>query len=306
MTILTRNRDQLRSAREALEGTVALVPTMGALHDGHLALVDRARSLADHVIVSIFVNPLQFGPGEDFEAYPRDLDADLAVLGDRADVVFAPATEDMYPQLPPAITVDVGILGTVHEGARRPGHFAGVATVVLKLLHLARPDIAVFGEKDAQQLLLIRRMVADLDVPVQIEAVALQREPSGLARSSRNTYLSAEGREQALLLAGTIASVEDAAPSAAAVLEALAVATTVAPDGVAWDYALALDPLTLQEITAEHAGEAVVVLAARIEGTRLLDTTTVRVGDPGPSTSPPDVADATPPDPPGTGTAHEA
>lgn len=276
MTQLVGTIEELRRARAGLRGTVALVPTMGALHAGHLALVDRARSLADHVIVSDFVNPLQFGPDEDFDAYPRDIEGDLAALAGRADLVFAPAVEEMYPHLPPLVTVDVGRLGTVLEGAMRPGHFAGVATVVLKLLHLATPELAVFGEKDAQQLALVRALVRDLDLPVRIESVPVQREAEGLARSSRNTYLSAQERERALVLSRTVRAVEAAAPSASAVHAAL-VAAREESEGVDWDYATAVDPVTFRELGPEDRGTALIMLAARIGRPRLLDATTVEL-----------------------------
>src|SRR5699024_9713370 len=188
-TRLVTTRSALREEREAMTGTVAAVLTMGALHDGHLALVRRARELADHVILTDFVNPLQFGPGEDYEAYPRTLEADLALVDGLVDVVFAPAVREMYPVLPPTVSVTAGRAGTILEGAARPGHFDGVVTVVAKLLQLTRPHLSVFGRKDAQQLAIIQRLVADLDLPVRIEPVEIQREPSGLARSSRNAYL---------------------------------------------------------------------------------------------------------------------
>jgi pantoate--beta-alanine ligase len=177
--------------------TVALVPTMGALHDGHLALVRRAAELGDSVWVSVFVNPTQFGPGEDLDAYPRDLEGDLAKLEPAgAHVVFAPAAPEMYPREP---VVQVGFSGLerVLCGAHRPGHFAGVGLVVTKLLHIVEPQVAVFGQKDAQQSILIERLVADLDLPVRIEVVPTVREPDGLAMSSRNAYLTPAERRAA-------------------------------------------------------------------------------------------------------------
>lgn len=272
-TALITTKTELRARRAELEGTVAAVFTMGALHEGHLALVARARELADHVLLTDFVNPLQFGPGEDYEAYPRDLDADLTVVDGLVDLVFAPAVEEMYPVLPPTVSVTAGRAGTILEGAARPGHFDGVATVVTKLLQLTSPQLAVFGRKDAQQLAIIQRLVADLDLPVRIEPVEIHREASGLARSSRNAYLSDQGREQALALSRTIAAARDAAPSAAAVRRALVAAVDRAE--IDWDYALALDPATLEEITADHRGEALVVLAGRVEDVRLLDAAVV-------------------------------
>lgn len=182
--------------------TVALVPTMGALHAGHLALVAKAAEIADKVVVSIFVNPLQFGPSEDFSRYPRDLTLDmekLAHLG-KADLIFNPSVEVMYPGNASLTTVIVGEMSQVLCGRSRPTHFAGVTTVVTKLLHIVQPDVAVFGQKDAQQLAIIRQMVHDLNFPVTVVGVATVREPSGLALSSRNRYLSPEEKEKASYL----------------------------------------------------------------------------------------------------------
>src|SRR5690606_31444127 len=175
-TTLVTTKSALREHRAAMDGTVAAVLTMGSLHAGHLALVERARELADHVILTDFVNPLQFGPGEDYEAYPRDLEADLALVDGLVDLVFAPGVEEMYPVMPPTVSVSAGRAGTVLEGAARPGHFDGVVTVVAKLLRLTDPHLSVFGRKDAQQLAIIQRLVADLDLPVRIEPVEIQRE----------------------------------------------------------------------------------------------------------------------------------
>ena len=277
-TTLVSTKQSLRRHRAALEGTVAVVMTMGALHDGHLSLVERARQVADHVILTDFVNPLQFGPGEDFEAYPRDLAADLDRVEGLVDLVFAPDTREMYPAWPPTVSVSAGRAGTVLEGAARPGHFDGVVTVVTKLLLLTSPDIAVFGRKDAQQLAIIDRLVADLDLPVRIEKVDIQREPSGLARSSRNAYLSAAGRGQALALRRTLDEVQQAAPSAGAVLTALRAARERRE--VEWAYALAVDPVTLEPIEPSHRGETLVVLAAQVEGTRLLDAAGIHLATP--------------------------
>jgi pantoate--beta-alanine ligase len=198
--IVVRTRDELAAARKDLRGRVAVVMTMGALHEGHAALVDAAREQADGVIATIFVNPLQFGANEDLSTYPRTLDDDLAILSDHGvDVVFTPTPDVIYPTTP-IVRVSAGPLGEVFEGASRPGHFDGVLTVVLKLMHLTQPDVALFGQKDAQQLSAIRRMVADLDVPVSVVAVPTVREPDGLALSSRNRYLTDEQRQTALLL----------------------------------------------------------------------------------------------------------
>lgn len=273
MTRIVRTRSELMAARQELRGTVAVVMTMGSLHAGHLALVEHARDAADHVVLTDFVNPLQFGPGEDFERYPRDLDADVALVDGLVDLVFAPSTEEMYPLLPPAVSVTVPELGSVFEGAARPTHFAGVATVVLKLVNLVRPDVAVFGRKDAQQLAIIQRMVADLDLPVRILPVPLQREESGLARSSRNAYLGPAARERALVLSRTVRAVESAAPRAGAILAVLDEARREGE--VDWDYASAVDPRTFAEIGPEYRGEVLVVMAARVDGVRLLDTCVV-------------------------------
>ena len=200
-------RAELAEARAELAGRVAVVMTMGALHEGHASLVRAARAAADSVLVTVFVNPLQFGQGEDLDRYPRTLQADLALCErEGADVVFTPAPDVVYPDGPPLVRVSAGPLGDVLEGASRPGHFDGVLTVVLKLLHLTRPDVALFGQKDAQQLAAIRRMVRDLDLPVEVVAVPTVREPDGLALSSRNAYLSDDERVTALALSRALAT----------------------------------------------------------------------------------------------------
>ncbi|MBK0332975.1 pantoate--beta-alanine ligase [Brachybacterium sp. MASK1Z-5] len=274
-TQLVTTKDALRAARARLEGPVAVVMTMGALHEGHLSLVHRAREVARHVILTDFVNPLQFGPGEDLETYPRDLDADLALVDGLVDLVFAPSVEEMYPVLPPAVSVSAGRLGTALEGAARPGHFDGVVTVVTKLLQLTAPEVAVFGRKDAQQLAIVQALVRDLDLPVRIEAAPIVREPSGLARSSRNVRLDAAGREHALALSRAVRAAEAAAPSAPGIRVALADAVSAGSPGVRWDYALALDPVAFEEIADDHAGEVLVVMAAHVHGVRLLDAAVV-------------------------------
>ena len=197
---IVATKEEARRRRAEAAGTVALVPTMGALHEGHLSLVRRARALADEVWASVFVNPTQFGPGEDFDRYPRDLDRDLGLLSDEGvAVVFAPSVEEMYRR-PPVVRVSFPGLDGVLCGASRPGHFAGVGLVVTKLLSIVRPDVAVFGQKDAQQALLIRRLVEDLDLGTTIEVAPTVREPDGLALSSRNAYLSEDERRAATAL----------------------------------------------------------------------------------------------------------
>lgn len=187
---------------------IGFVPTMGYLHAGHMALVARAKAECDFVVASIFVNPLQFGPNEDFARYPRDLERDSALLGEAGvDVLFAPAVEEMYPR-PMETVVEVTRLSTIHEGAARPGHFRGVATVVSKLFNIVQPDCAYFGEKDFQQLTVIRRMVEDLAMPVDIVGVTTVRDADGVAMSSRNVYLSAEERKAAPVLSRSLAEAE--------------------------------------------------------------------------------------------------
>jgi len=264
--------DTLSSALDGSRGDIALVPTMGALHDGHLALVDRARELAATVVVSIFVNPLQFGPNEDLAKYPRDLDADLALLSAHGvDVVFTPGVDVMYPEDGAGTRVAGGPVAALYEGRSRPGHFDGVLTVVAKLLNIVRPRYAVFGQKDAQQLFLVQRMVADLNVPVAIVAVETVREPDGLALSSRNRYLSADERRAALVLSRAL----EAAASAAdrGVDSALAAAQSVFSDEdlVKLDYLVVVDPATLLGVPDDYRGPARVLVAARVGATRLID-----------------------------------
>jgi len=204
---------ELRAWREGLRGErkLAFVPTMGNLHEGHLTLVRRARELADEVVVSIFVNPLQFGPGEDFDAYPRTLDADLSALAPEGVTrVFVPERSAIYPEDEAAQTrVHVPLISDILCGAHRPGHFDGVATVVAKLFALVAPEVAVFGRKDYQQLAVIRRMTADLGLPVAIEGVDTIRDADGLALSSRNAYLTGDERERAPLLYATLRWIAD-------------------------------------------------------------------------------------------------
>lgn len=280
-TAVVRTKTELRVLRAAMTGEVAVVMTMGALHQGHLMLVERARAVAEHVILTVFVNPLQFGPDEDFDAYPRSLESDLEMVDGLVDLVFAPSVEEMYPTLPPMVSVSANRTGTLYEGASRPGHFDGVVTVVTKLLNLTTPQAAVFGRKDAQQLAIVESLVRDLDLPVRIEAVDIQREPEGLARSSRNLYLSDEGRRHALGLSATIAAAREASPSLSGVLAVLdAALSTGGAEGLRFDYALALDPVTLLPVEPEHRGPTLVMLAGWVEGTRLLDAAVVETTAP--------------------------
>ena len=266
-------REAVRAAKAAGK-TVALVPTMGYLHEGHLSLLDRARDAADFVALSIFVNPLQFGPTEDLERYPRDLERDLELARGRGtDLVFTPAAAEMYPGGEPLVSVvpDPRIENRL-DGATRAGHFRGVLTVVAKLFGIVRPDVAVFGQKDFQQAALIRRMALDLDLPVQVEVAPTVREPDGLAMSSRNVYLSAEERERALALSRGLercrvrfaAGERDAAVLRAELWSALEV------PGVQAEYAVVVDPLTLEPVRTARA-DSVALVAARVGRTRLID-----------------------------------
>ncbi len=251
----------------------ALVPTMGALHEGHLALVDHARRRADRVVVTIFVNPLQFGPHEDLARYPRDLERDQALLGDRgADLLYAPAVAEVYPA-PPLVTIDPGPMAGRLEGAVRPGHFSGVLTVVAKLVHVVGPAVACFGQKDIQQAMLIRRMVADLDWPIEIEVVRTVRDVDGLALSSRNRFLAPDERTQALVLSRMLRAVEAAwrggVRGGAALLEVGREVLAAVPD-VRVDYAVVVDPDRLEPLESVGPG-AIVAVAARVGPTRLID-----------------------------------
>lgn len=281
---LARGRDELRAGLDALRadaGTVAFVPTMGALHAGHASLVARARAEAGAAVLSVFVNPLQFGPAEDLEAYPRDLERDARLAGAwGAALVFAPAGRDVLPRRPD-VTVDPGPLGTRLEGAARPGHFRGVLTIVAKLLHLVRPEVAVFGQKDLQQAVLVRRMAADLDFPVRIVVAPTVREPDGLALSSRNAYLSPSERAAAPALIRSLRAGERAVLAGErrarevrrAVLEALA-----GEPALRLDYAAVLRVDDLAEVETVE-GPVALAAAARLGKTRLLDNLLVDPGD---------------------------
>ena len=279
--VMARTRAELAAARAGLAGPVVLVPTMGALHTGHVALLRRAHELAGpsgSVAVSIFVNPLQFGPGEDFDRYPRVLDADLAVCAaEGVGLVFAPGGEDMYLS-EPLVTVDPGPAGQVLEGEFRPGFFGGVLTVVLKLFQLVRPGIAVFGQKDAQQLALIRRMVFDLELGVRIESVPTVRDPDGLATSSRNAYLSAGERATALAIPRAMAAGRDAVGGGPAAVLAAA-KSALGSSGVAVDYLSLVDPGTFTPVDGAHTGPAILAVAARVGRTRLIDNVPLTFGE---------------------------
>lgn len=281
---LARTRAELSVALRPVSR--AVVMTMGALHDGHLSLVREARTRGEQVVVTIFVNPLQFGPTEDLDRYPRDLAGDLerltgpGLLG-AGDVVFAPAPDEVYPDGDPVVRVSAGAIGDVYEGAIRPGHLDGVLTVVLKLMHLTRPDAALFGRKDVQQLVAVARMVRDLDLGLTVVPVPTVRDTDGLALSSRNAYLSADQRETALALsraltAGHRAAADGAGPDAVRdATRAVLVAAGVEPD-----YVALVDPQTFGDIpddlTPQPGSVAVLAVAGRVGDTRLIDNMDVR------------------------------
>jgi pantoate--beta-alanine ligase len=255
---------------------VALVPTMGALHEGHRELIRHARRMpgVGVVAVSIFVNPLQFGPNEDLARYPRPLADDLAVCREEGvELVFTPGVADMYPA-GSTTTVDPGPLGTELEGAVRPGHFAGVLTVVAKLFHIVAPDVAFFGEKDYQQLVLVRRMATDLDFPLAVVGVPTVREPDGLALSSRNAYLSPEDRPLAATLQRALAAGAGVSARGPEAVLATAQAVLDAEPALAVDYLALRDPDLGPD---PRAGRARLLVAARLGTTRLIDNVAVQL-----------------------------
>ncbi|MFC7219569.1 pantoate--beta-alanine ligase [Streptomyces polyrhachis] len=295
---LARTEREYAAARSARSGELAVVMTMGALHEGHASLIRAARDRVKNgrVAVTVFVNPLQFGAGEDLERYPRTLEADLRLAAEAgADVVYAPAVEEVYPGGEPQVRITAGPMGERLEGASRPGHFDGMLTVVAKLLHLTAPDVAFYGEKDAQQLALIRRMVRDLNFPVEIVGAPTVREDDGLALSSRNRYLAPAERTTALALSRALFAGREALTTAdggtgatpaavrAAARAVLAEAARLDPPP-ALDYLALVDPADFTEIAGDHTGEAVLAVAAKVGATRLIDN--VRLTFPGPPAPP--------------------
>jgi pantoate--beta-alanine ligase len=258
-------------------GLVALVPTMGALHGGHMRLVSQARELAGVVVVSIFVNPLQFGPGEDLDRYPRTLDADVAALEGLADIVFAPSAAEMYPQGESSTRVTAGEVGSLFEGASRPGHFDGMLTVVAKLFGIVQPDVAVFGQKDAQQVHLVGRMIEDLNLPLTLAVVDTVREEDGLALSSRNQYLSADDRVAAVTLSQALAAGAQAADGGVEAALAAARARIEADPAVKLDYLVIVDQLSFREAAPGQHGPALMLVAARVGTTRLIDNRRITI-----------------------------
>ncbi|PWB97532.1 pantoate--beta-alanine ligase [Salinibacterium hongtaonis] len=271
-------REFVRSRRER-GASVALVPTMGALHNGHLSLVERAAGLADTVVVSIFVNPLQFGVGEDLERYPRALDADVEALGGHgAAVVFAPSVDEMYPNGPSLTRVTAGPVGSLFEGATRPGHFDGMLTVVAKLFNIVQPDVAVFGQKDAQQVRLVKQMVLDLNLPLRIEVAPTVREDDGLALSSRNRFLTSDESTVALVLSKALQAAADSAPKGAAAARDAAHAVFANEPGAVLDYFEIVGADTFQPVAEGVSGPAVAIVAASVGATRLIDNRPIDLG----------------------------
>ncbi len=269
------------SRREGDRPVRAVVMTMGALHEGHLTLVRAAREAADEVIVTIFVNPLQFDDAADLAAYPRTLESDCALLEPLGvDVVFAPSTREMYPTGDPVVTVSAGRIGDVLEGAHRPGHFDGMLTVVCKLLSLTQPDLAYFGQKDAQQVIAVRTMVRDLSIPATVVSVPTVRDADGLALSSRNVHLSHDERASALTLSRALAACDELARAGAAVGDVIGrgVAVLAGSPEVELDYLAAMDPVTAEPLAGDYRGETVIAVAARVGSTRLIDNVVTRIG----------------------------
>lgn len=278
--LLANTREELRDALGARAGApVALVPTMGALHRGHASLLARARHQVGPdalVVCSIFVNPLQFAPGEDLDRYPRTFEADLEICAQLGvDVVFAPAVDEVYPGGSPSVSVDPGPLASGLEGASRPTHFHGVLTVVAKLFGLVRPDVAVFGEKDYQQLALIRRMVDDLCLRVEVVGAETVREPDGLALSSRNSYLDGDQRWRATALSRTLFAARDAARYGAGPAMGAARHELRHARGVDLEY---LELRAPDLAPAPETGRARLLIAARLGSTRLIDNVALDLG----------------------------
>jgi pantoate--beta-alanine ligase len=271
--------DALVAQRRGAGGEVGVVMSLGALHDGHRALIRAARLRAHVVVVTVFLNPLQFAPTEDLSRYPRTLDADVALCAEEGvDAVFAPDVTEVYPDGPPSVRVAAGPLGDVLEGASRPWHFDGVLTVVAKLLHITAPDVTFFGQKDAQQVLLVRRMVTDLDFPVEVVVIPTVRDADGLALSSRNVYLSGDDHAVALALSRALHAASAVAGEGAAAARRAAHAVLDEQPMLGLDYARLVDPATLDDVPDGFAGEALLVLAARVGTTRLIDNLPLHVG----------------------------
>jgi pantoate--beta-alanine ligase len=270
---ISEMRGVVADARGKGQG-IAFVPTMGALHEGHLTLVDEARRVGEIVVMSVFVNPLQFGPSEDFARYPRTLEDDAKMAADRGvDFLFTPTREDIYPEHAPVILVHPGSIGKEWEGAVRPHHFEGVLTVVAKLFNIVMPDVAVFGQKDLQQVAVVKAMVRDLNFPVGILVAPIVREPDGLAMSSRNRYLSPKDRELGVILSKALFAMRDAfgrGERRASALEAIGWRMLERVTGLTPRYLAAVNADTFQRVNTVRHGDAAVG-AVRVGETRLID-----------------------------------
>lgn len=281
MTSVARTRDDLATVRDEWRragSTVAVVMTMGALHAGHAELIHRAKERSDRVVVTDFLNPLQFAPGEDLDKYPRTFAADLELCAaEGVDLLFAPGPAEVYANGDPLVRVHAGPIGDVLEGQSRPGHFDGVLTVVAKLLNLTAADIAYFGQKDAQQLWLISRMVRDLDFAVEVVAVPTVRDNDGLALSSRNTYLAPQDRGQALALYEALQLGVNAAPTSADAALAATRAHLEAA-GIEIDYVALVEPTSFEPFDGTGEGEAILLVAAFVGTTRLIDNVRLAIG----------------------------
>jgi pantoate--beta-alanine ligase len=273
-------RSAVRNARAGQgDRRIALVPTMGALHAGHLALVERARDIADVVVVSIFVNPLQFGQNEDLSSYPRSLERDVAALADvGADIVFTPTESEMYPNGPSATRITGGAAAGMLEGASRRGHFEGVLTVVAKLLHIVGPDVVVFGQKDAQQVFLVQRMVRDLDFPVRVEVVDTVRDEDGLALSSRNARFDPRQRSVARTVHTALEAAVSAADRGIDACVAAAQSALMGEPLIQLDYLAVVEPGTFQPVDDGFRGKVRILIAARVGDVRLIDNDLAHLG----------------------------
>ena len=278
-TRLVHTRADLRDALAEHAGEVGVVMTMGALHDGHRELIKVARRRCAVIVVTVILNPLQFAPSEDLSRYPKTLESDVALCAQEdVDLVFAPDVDEVYPAGEPQVRVQAGPLGDVLEGASRPGHFDGVLTVVAKLLHLTGPDVAYFGQKDAQQLLLIARMTDDLNFPVEVVAVPTVRDADGLALSSRNMYLNDDDRRVALTLSRALTAGAAAVAQGADAVRLAARAVLDAEPGVRLDYLALVETGALTDVPKGATGPALLAVAARVGSTRLIDNVAVTLG----------------------------
>lgn len=279
---IAHTRAELQAARAALGDDVGVVMTMGALHEGHARLIRQARQEMEHVVVTIFLNPLQFAAGEDLSRYPRTFEDDVAICArEGVDLVFAPSPDVVYPDGEPGVRISAGALGNVLEGAARPGHFDGVLTVVAKMLHLVRPSRAYYGQKDAQQLLLIKRMARDLDFPTEVVAVETAREEDGLALSSRNRYLTDTDREVAGCLSQALRAGADMARIGPAAVRRAARDVLVREPLALIDYLVLVHPTELTEVAEWYRGPALLAVAGRVGTTRLIDNMPVELGPDG-------------------------